>query len=492
MSIYDIIPGDVSMFRNFDATKNPDDADPNYIWDGVFQEINIETNELLFEWRASEHVPITDTYRPIYSMGTRSDPFDWFHINSVEKDELGNYIVSARYPHVILYIDGQTKETLWTLGGKGNDFMDMSEGNATNFAWQHDARFVSVDQVSNVYQPPPKREGFTTKLVSLFDNAAEDRHYQYGLPLSRGLLLEVTFPTPGSAKALAGASKAAAETKPSTEGVIPQVAKMLTINGTDPDYMVRVIKSYDSPDLVRSSSQGSMQVVPQGSDRDAKVLVGYGLNAAWTEFDSNGTVLCDVHWAASTSWERGDMQSYRTYKFPWTGRPRWNPAVQLSDDDAEVYVSWLGATDVREWVLQCSQKLSDNDQDWSDLSRVQKQDFETSLSVPPGVRDARYLRVIALAESDRRLDYGTSKVLDRGIVATYLPASVNTALPPRVAHASPLKGFAIVMCVVSAAFVLYEAYRRWLSYRLGTPSAGVFRWRKGPGYRLLGNTDNVV
>ena len=66
MTLYEIVPGDVSMFREFDPQKNPDDKDANYIWDGVFQEINLDTGDLIFEWRASEHVNVTETYRPVY------------------------------------------------------------------------------------------------------------------------------------------------------------------------------------------------------------------------------------------------------------------------------------------------------------------------------------------------------------------------------------------------------------------------------------------
>jgi hypothetical protein len=35
-------------------------------------------------------------------------PYDPFHFNSVDKDELGNYLVSARYTHAVYYISGST------------------------------------------------------------------------------------------------------------------------------------------------------------------------------------------------------------------------------------------------------------------------------------------------------------------------------------------------------------------------------------------------
>ena len=487
ITIYEIIPGDVSAFRNFDP-EIPEDQDPNYVWDCAFQEIDIESGELLFEWRASDHYNITDTYRGIGPGGTKKDPFDWFHINSISKDELGNYLISARYPHSLTYIDGKTKQIVWQLGGKKNSFMDLSDGYALNFAWQHDARFRPLDGFPSIYTAPPAKPGFTTQLITMFDNAAEDQHYHFGLPVSRGLLLEVTYPTTGTEKALAG---------PDMNGglsIFPRDfdskfseddKKLEAINGTDPDYTVRVIKSYENPQSIRSSSQGSMQVLPQIGGQDPKIFVGYGLNAAWTEFDVNGTALCDVHFGSKTSFERGDIQSYRTYKFAWTGRPETNPSVEITDDDLEVLVSWNGATDVAEWVLQCSETGSQDERDWADLTRVPKYQFETVLPVPEDIGDARYLRVLALAADARRLEYGTSRVLDRGMLATYFP-TLNHNIPPPVAHLSPLTVCLIIAFNASLVFVIYELYRRFLVWRHGRQSAGPLRWHNGFMYRWLG------
>lgn len=47
--------------------------------DGVFQEIDLETGEVLFQWRASDHVDLKDSY---YKMERK---WDFFHINSVQK-----------------------------------------------------------------------------------------------------------------------------------------------------------------------------------------------------------------------------------------------------------------------------------------------------------------------------------------------------------------------------------------------------------------------
>ena len=487
MTVYEIVPGDVSMMREFDP-ENPEDQDPNWIWDGVLQEVDIETGEAIFEWRASEHFAVTESYRPIYNTGTREDPWDWYHINSIHKDELGNYLASARYTHSLVYIDGKTGKIIWQLGGKSNMFMDLSEGHALDFCWQHDARFRPLNTFPNTYTPPPERPGYTTQLITLFDNTAEDQHYSFGHEASRGLLLEITYPSPGTEKAFQQTSDFKSDNKelPGMEGETEDQRKIRAINGSDPDYTVRLIKEYINPQQTRSSSQGNVQLIPQGRGRDPKVVVGFGLSAVWTEFDSNGTAICDAHYGSRTSWEGGHVQSYRAYKFPWTGHPETLPSVEITDDDAEVLVSWNGATDVVEWVLQCSEHHTRDEKAWHDLARVPKHTFETTLPVPENIGDTRYLRVIALAENGRRMDYGTSKVIDRGIMASYFP-SIKQELPHEVQRLSPLKLLLIIACNVSLFFVLYEVYRRWLGARL-RPGAGALRFRKEALYRFIGES----
>ena len=488
MTMYQVVPHDVTAFREFDPTK-PEDQDPNYIWDCLFQEVDIETGDLIFEWRASDHVPLNLTYHDIGPGGTKNDAFDWFHINSIEKDELGNFLISARYVHSLTYVDGKTGDIIWTLGGRSNNFMDLSGGYGLNFAWQHDARFLPLDTFPNTYTPPTDRSGYTTRLVTMFDNAAEDQHYQYGLTYSRGLLLEITYPDPGTfvqGTSLSYSDLTKRFEEPDYTDAPLNHKKMSEINGTNPDYTVRVIKSYENPQNVRSSSQGSVQILPQ-QGADPKVLVGFGLNAVWTEFEADGSVLCDVHFGAKTSWERGDIQSYRAYKFAWTGRPEKKPAVEVSDDDVEVYVSWNGATDVARWVLQCSHRDSNTEKDWADVTNVRKAGFETIISIPEdGLDDSRYLRVIALDSAGRRLDHGISKVIDRGLMASYFPL-VEQHLPSPVKRVNLTKLALILTCILVGVFLLYEAYRQYLSWKMGKVGGGPLRWKAGAGYRLLGD-----
>lgn len=113
-----------------------------WIWDGLFQEIDIETNEVIFQWRASDHLPFTDSQWCPADLGySEPDSWDWFHINSVEKDPAGNYLISSRWMFAIYYVNGTSGDIIWTLGGLSNDFKDLSGGAATSFASQHQARW---------------------------------------------------------------------------------------------------------------------------------------------------------------------------------------------------------------------------------------------------------------------------------------------------------------------------------------------------------------
>lgn len=466
---------------------------PFYLWDGIFQEVTIDTQELLFQWRASDHILIDDSYVPVEGAESADEAHDFFHINSVSKDEYGNYLISARYFHSIYYIDGVTGDIIWTIGGKKNNFLDLSDGQAINFAYQHNARFHSLDSFPESYQPPAPIPGMRRILMSLFDNAAGDMRYDYGLPFSRGLLLELTYPTPGEKR-----SRRAA---PSTRGeqgeeldtqaeldmrpeVDLQAEKIWSINGTSADFTVRLIHSYENPQRLRASSQGSMQILPQAPGKDPKVLIGYGLDAAWTEFAGDETVLCDVHFGAKTSFEAGDIQSYRAYKQPWVGWPKNPPTLVLSSDMDEVYVSWNGATEVNEWILQFSDELDSEDDDvWDEYPGVKKTAFETTIALDEDAHEARYLRVLALDSNGNHIPYGISEIVGTNITATMF-VNAFPYLPFKRKGVRPEAYLLGVTSIFGGLILALHLYRR-LGGRGNPLRLGAVAWKRSIPYMRL-------
>jgi Arylsulfotransferase (ASST) len=105
------------------------------VWQGIVQEIDIETGEVHFEWRSLDHVGLDETYAE--PPNDALPGIDYFHINSIDIDHYGNLLICARETFAVYKIDRTTGEVMWRLGGKKSDF-EMGPG--TPFAYQHDAR----------------------------------------------------------------------------------------------------------------------------------------------------------------------------------------------------------------------------------------------------------------------------------------------------------------------------------------------------------------
>jgi hypothetical protein len=343
--------------------------DTVYISDCLFQEFDIATQKLVFEWRASDHHHLNESYAKIGTDGlTMEHPFDWYHINSVQKDDLGNYLVSARFTSTITYVNGRTGAIIWVLGGKRSSFTDLSNGLATNMQYQHLARLAPLTTFPSLmakeiaeHGKEIHKDGTTRQLLTLFDNGIPPRP-------ARGLILELTYPTPG-----------VTSDKPST---------------------AKLIKAYEHPLHIDSTSQGSLQIDHSNltATSDPHILLGFGWQGTWTEYLADGTLLCDsriVVEAAMQSPGKGYVQSYSVLKFPWQALPYYPPHAVPGADKRSVYVSWNGATGIYAWRLS----LLINEQ-WQVHRKQRKDGFETGISLPDGFdRNAiRYVMVEALDE----------------------------------------------------------------------------------------------
>lgn len=107
------------------------------IYECVVQEIDVDTGQVLFQWRTREHVPLEHSYFPFGFKGIPNKRFDPFHLNSIDVDGDGNLLISARHTFALYKVDGRSGEIIWRLNGKASDF---SIEPRARFAWQHDAR----------------------------------------------------------------------------------------------------------------------------------------------------------------------------------------------------------------------------------------------------------------------------------------------------------------------------------------------------------------
>jgi hypothetical protein len=91
-----------------------------------------------------------------------------------------------------------------------------------------------------------------------------------------------------------------------------------------------------------AGSQGSTQLLPDG-----KAFVGWGQMPYFSEYSRGGRLLLDAHF-------HGPDESYRAFRFVWTGSPAYPPSVAVkaaSGNSTTVYASWNGATRVTRWQV---------------------------------------------------------------------------------------------------------------------------------------------
>lgn len=105
------------------------------VLEGVVQEVDIGTGEVLFEWHSLDHIGVEESLQPLPE--DAEEPWDYFHINSVEPDGDDDLLISARHTHAVYQISRSDGAVNWKLNGTDSDF-EMGEGTA--FEWQHDAR----------------------------------------------------------------------------------------------------------------------------------------------------------------------------------------------------------------------------------------------------------------------------------------------------------------------------------------------------------------
>lgn len=318
IQIYQPVPADLTRWGA--------GLEQQWIVDSLFQELDIETGELLFEWSSLEHVLPDEAILPINpgqagSGYNSSDAWDYFHINSVDKDSDGNYLISARDACSVHKINGTTGEIIWRLAGKKSDF---TLGPNADFCFQHHARFASRDGDKEV--------------ISLYDNAAHGTEDGRGRevhthPFSQGKVLEVDTAT----------------------------------------WTASVVQAFQPPDGLLSKSQGSTQLLPNGN-----VIVNWGSEGALTEFRSDGTPIFHAYMDSGSLGE--GVENYRGFRYNWTGLPNETPALVsfANDDGTTMYVSWNGDTETKVWRFY---NVVDEYGSREFLGESKRNGFETSLVV---------------------------------------------------------------------------------------------------------------
>ncbi|MFE9581824.1 arylsulfotransferase family protein [Nocardia sp. NPDC006044] len=108
------------------------------MFDCIASVVDVATNEVLFQWSAAAHIPLTDTQVPGLLPGNTS--YDPYHMNSIALDPAGDLVVSLRNTSAVYDIDAHTGAINWQLGGRNSSF---ELGPGVQFGFQHDAEFAA-------------------------------------------------------------------------------------------------------------------------------------------------------------------------------------------------------------------------------------------------------------------------------------------------------------------------------------------------------------
>ncbi|KAJ5683108.1 hypothetical protein N7462_006273 [Penicillium macrosclerotiorum] len=132
-------------------------AEESWVVVGGFMELDMETSEVLVQWDSSDHIALHESNMFHSWDAPQGHPgWDYVHINAVDKNAAGDYIISLRFTNTIYGISGEDGHIMWRLGGLESDFdMDFT------FSKQHDVKFISSNGTNHV--------------ISFLNNASDER-----------------------------------------------------------------------------------------------------------------------------------------------------------------------------------------------------------------------------------------------------------------------------------------------------------------------------
>ena len=130
----------------------------------------------------------------------------------------------------------------------------------------------------------------------------------------------------------------------------------------------KLVREYTSPKKRLSTSQGNMQLLS-----NSNILIGWGSEPFISEFSREGELLFEARFPPGG-------ESYRAFRFPWSGHPTDEPAVAVEqgpDDKVKLYATWNGATGVATWEVLAGPRQSR----LASVGSVPRDSFETAMLV---------------------------------------------------------------------------------------------------------------
>ncbi|TVY91723.1 hypothetical protein LAWI1_G003312 [Lachnellula willkommii] len=302
-----------------------------WVADSLFYEIDIQTQEVLFSWSAlASGIGINSSKLALNESGdvsgTEENPFDWFHINSVQKVGTG-YLINGRnvWTSFMLSAAGDIQ---WQFeGSTGGDFHLPTGANFLRplsietcsdlvyKSWEHHVRAANVTSNSLV--------------LTMFDNA----NGVTGQPLqtTRGLQFSLDLTS--------------------------KVATLLQ-------------NLFDPNEILYVETQGAFNSLPNGN-----TFMDYGQLPVMKEYGPDGDVRMTIQFGDVNSTE-STAESYRGYRLEWDAVPTGtSPALVVQN--GILYMSWNGATNITSWAISTGSS-ADTLHKWKNVTST---GFETNATL---------------------------------------------------------------------------------------------------------------
>jgi hypothetical protein len=153
----------------------------------VLQEFT-PAGELVFQWRAWDHLDVRDQQQFIDILGSS---FDFPHMNAIDMDTDGHILLSARNTSEVTKINRDTGEIIWRLGGAHNQF-NFANDPLNGPRNQHAVRMVTTNDYTmfdngNLHSPSMSRgveyvldtTNLTATIVWQYPNPATPSLYSF-------------------------------------------------------------------------------------------------------------------------------------------------------------------------------------------------------------------------------------------------------------------------------------------------------------------------
>ncbi|EPS33477.1 hypothetical protein PDE_08439 [Penicillium oxalicum 114-2] len=255
---------------------------------GGFAEIDLKTAEVIYSWRSYNQIPLKETVHYDQASPVEGLPgWDYVHINSVDKNDNGDYLISMRFTNTIYLVNGKDGHIIWRLNGqhRGDFEQDFI------FSKQHDARFLESTG--------------THHIISFLNNASDEEFAEE--TVSSALIVEVE------------------------SGTVPMTA--------------RVLQRYNRPDNELTRLRGNSQVLP-----NRNVFVCWSQGGFITEFSFEGEQLMSARFNSSR-YSNYRAYKFEFVGRPHAPPNLVSSVVGTDESNlvTNMWVSWNGATEVASW-----------------------------------------------------------------------------------------------------------------------------------------------